>query len=76
MILLLYILDFENRKHTKFQSIGPLVSEIFFKFILKCKFQNVSCTLGFEVKHSKFFCRSFRTCIIVLSIDFAINKSF
>ena len=43
--------------------IGPLVSLILiFKLILICKFQNVLCALGFEVKYSKFFCRSFRTC--------------
>ena len=33
-----------------------------------CKFQNVPCALGFEVKHSKCFCRSFRTCIIIISV--------
>ena len=40
------------------------------------KFQNVPCALGFEVKHSKFFYRSFRTCTIILSLDFTINKLF
>ena len=46
--------------------IGPLVSEIWiFKLILTCKFQNVPCALGFEGEHSKFFCVSFRACIII-----------
>ena len=37
--------------------IDSLVTEIrIFKFILICKFQNVPCALGFEVKHSNFFC--------------------
>ena len=41
----------------------PLVSEIW----ILSKFQNVPCALGFEVKHSTFFCMSFRSCIIILS---------
>ena len=41
--------------------ICPLVFEtLIFKLILICKFQNVPCELGFEVKHSKMFCKSFR----------------
>ena len=39
-----------------FNSGDVLVSEILiFKEILMCKFQNVPCPLGFEVKHSTFF---------------------
>ena len=34
--------------------------------ILIYRFLNVPCELGFEVKHSKFFYRSFRTCIEIL----------
>ena len=30
-----------------------------------CKFKNVQCPLGFEVKHSKILYRSFRACIII-----------
>ena len=57
--------------------IGPLVSKLqIFKLILICKFQNVPCTLGFEVIHSEFFCISFRACIIILSLNFTINKLF
>ena len=52
-------------------SIDPTVSEI---LILIREFQNVPSTLGFEVKHSKFFRRNFRTCIIILSMDFMIIK--
>ena len=33
----------------------------------------VSCPY-FEVKHSTFFCISLRACIIILSMDFTINK--
>ena len=47
-----------------------------FKLILIRRFQNVPHALGFEVKQSKIFCRSFRTCIILLSADFTINKLF
>ena len=37
-----------------FNFIDPLVSEILiFKLILLCKFHNVPCAIGFEVKHSK-----------------------
>ena len=51
-----------------FNSIAPFVSEIWiFKLILICKFENVPCALGFEVKHSKFFCMNFRARIIYLS---------
>ena len=56
-------------------SIGPLVFKIlFFKLILICKFHNVPCALGFEVKYSQFFCRNFRTYIIIVSRDFTINN--
>ena len=56
-------------------SIGLLFSEIwFFKLILIFKFQNIPCALGFEVKHSKFFCISFRAYIIILRMVFTINK--
>ena len=30
IILILHVLDFENRKHTKFNLIGPLISELLF----------------------------------------------
>ena len=33
------------------------------QLILLCKYQNVSCAIGYEVKHSNFLCRSFRACI-------------
>ena len=57
--------------------IAPLVSKIWiFKLILIWKFQNVPCALGFEVKHSKIFCISFRACIIILIMGFIINKLF
>ena len=76
MILIVQNLDFENRIQN-FDSIGPLYCELlFFKLILIYKFQNVSCTLAFEVKHSKFFCICFRTYIMILSMDFMINKLF
>ena len=40
----------------QFNSINVLVSEILiFREILMCKFQNVPCPLGFEVKHSTYF---------------------
>ena len=32
--------------------------------------------LGFEVKQPEFFCTNFRTCIIILGMDFTINKLF
>ena len=54
MIFLLCILDHINRIEN-FNSIHLLVPEILiFKLISMCKFQNVPCTLGFEVKHSNF----------------------
>ena len=56
MILILYNVDFENGEQTKFEFYGPLFFEIsIFKLILIFKFQNVSCALSFEVKHSKIF---------------------
>ena len=45
----------EEESIQNFNLIGPLLSEI---LILICKFQNVP---GFEIKHSKNFCRSFMT---------------
>ena len=48
----------------------------FFKLISICKFQNIPRAFGFEVKHSKFFCINFRTRVIILSMDFMINKLF
>ena len=41
-----------------------------------CKFQNVQCALGFELKHSTFFCWSFREWILILFLVFTINKLF
>ena len=39
-----------------FNSTGPLGTEVWvFKLILLCKFQNVPCAVGFDVKHSTFF---------------------
>ena len=76
MIFLLFILH-QIEKIQNFNSVDVLVAEIlFFKLILICKFKNVPCELGFEVKHSKFFCRSFRACIPVLSMDFTIINYF
>ena len=47
-------LKIENTHNSN--SIGPLFFNILiFKLILICKFQNVPFTLGFEVKHSKYF---------------------
>ena len=43
--------------------------------IVISKFQNVPCTSGVEVKHSKFLCRSFRRCIIILSMNFMLTGS-
>ena len=43
-----------------FSSVGPLVTE---KIIFT--FQNVSYALGFVDKHSKEFCVSSRTCIMM-----------
>ena len=58
MILILHILDCENRKPTKFQfNFSINFRDI---NILICKFQNVPCALGFEVKHSKFFLYKFQ----------------
>ena len=34
------------------------------------------CALGFEIKHLKLFCRSFRTCLIILSMGFTVNIFF
>ena len=60
-----------------FNSIDLLVSDILIILLISiCKFENVSCALGLEVKRSKFFCRSFRTCITILSMNFVINKLF
>ena len=41
-----------------------------------CKFKNIPCALNFEIKHSEFFYRSFRTCNMILNMDFTINKFF
>ena len=35
-----------------------------------------SMIIRFELKHSEFFCSSFRTCIIILNMDFTINELF
>ena len=54
-----------------------LVSKILIiRLISIRKFQNVPSGLGFEVKHLKILCRSFRGCIIILSMVFTINKLF
>ena len=45
-------------------------------YIHACKFKNVLCALGLEVKHSKLFSGSFRTCVITLNMDFTIHKLF
>ena len=37
----------------------------FISLTLIWKFQNVPSALGFEVEHSKIFCKSFRRCIII-----------
>ena len=77
IVFILHILVFENREHENFNWIDLLVTEILiFKLILIFRFLNVPCALGFEAKHSKLFCRSFRRCIIILSIHFTINKLF
>ena len=68
-----YMLDFQNRTHKNTNLIGPLVAEI---CLINVNMQTVPCALGFEVKHSKFFCRSFRTWIIILSMYFTINELF
>ena len=55
-----YTIKRERIQHLN--SIVLLISQILvFQLILICKFQNISSALSFEVKHSKFFCRSFRT---------------
>ena len=57
------MLDFENRKHIKFQFNWPISfrSTNFLIHLNICKFQNVLRALGFEVKHSIILCGSFRT---------------
>ena len=71
------MVDFENRKHTKFQ-FNWSISFRGMNFLINFNMQilNVPSALGFEVKHSKFLCISFRTYIIILSLDFMINKFF
>ena len=64
MFFLLCILQHSSRENTKFQ-FNCSISFRDIKLILMCKFQDIPCTLRFEVKHSKFFCRSFRICIII-----------
>ena len=50
MILILHNLDFENGKHTKFEFNWSIsFRDTNFKIILICKYQNVPCSLGFEV---------------------------
>ena len=48
MTLILFILDFKNRKHVKIQFNRSSFQDINLKLILMCKFQNVPCVLGFE----------------------------
>ena len=51
------MIDFENRKHMKFQLNSSIsFRDISFQvnFNIGYKFQNVLCALGFEVKHLKF----------------------
>ena len=65
--------DFENKRIQNINSTELLISVI---LILICKFQIVPRALGFEVEDSKFFSRSLKTCLIILSIDFTINELF
>ena len=63
MILLLHILNFENRNHTQLQFNWSIsFSDIIFliNFNNLCKFHNVSCTLGFEVPTFKIFLYKFQ----------------
>ena len=46
-------------------SEGPALGQNTWWWWLMSKFQNILCTLGFKVKHSKIFCNSFRRCIII-----------
>ena len=78
MILLLLFLDLKIENLQNLNLVGSLVSEILvFKLISICKFQNDPCALGFEegLKHSKYFCTSSRTHIIILSMDFTICQN-
>ena len=52
-----------SRENTQFQ-FNWSISFRDIKLIFMCKFQNVPCALGFEVRHSKFFCRSFTICTV------------
>ena len=77
MIFLSCILHHKTEENAKSEFNWSLNFELLaFKLILMFEFQNVPCALGFDVKHSKFVCRSFRTCIIILIMDFTINKLF
>ena len=52
MISILHVLDFENRRNTKFQfNRSTSFRDFIFKLILIFRFQNVPFALGFEVKH-------------------------
>ena len=54
-----YCVFYTIKIRVKFELIGTLISEIrIFKLILICKFQNIPCALGFEVKYLTFFCIS------------------
>ena len=71
-----WVLGVARACYRLFHSGGQFQRYKFLKLTLIYKFQNVPCALGFEVKHSKFFFMSFRACIIILSMDFTINKLF
>ena len=53
---------------------GTYKGEVKLRYSDEMKFQNVPCALGFEVKHSKIFCISFRTCMIILSMYSLVNN--
>ena len=55
-----YIIKIERMQN--FNSIIDLLTSdiLIFKLILICRFQNVPCALGFDVKHSKNFLYSFQ----------------
>ena len=76
LIFLLCTVHHKDRENTKFQFNWSFSFRDIFKLIITRKFQNAPCALCFQVKHSTFFCKSFRACIVILGIDFTINKLF
>ena len=77
MVFLLCVLDHKVETFQNFNSTDQLITEILnFKLILICKLKKNSWVLEFEVKRLKYFCTSFRTCTIILSMDFLTNKLF